>query len=130
MIRHDSANDSNDSHDSPSTGGKPQTTNKLKQLDEALRVLAEFHPRKPTIEPSKPSSEPRLPSSEPRLPSSTEEAEDNSGKAMVSLRLQQVLDVFRTRHRTTPKQLARLFGIASTACEHLRNLGGWGMFAE
>jgi hypothetical protein len=83
------------------------------KLDDALRVLAEFEPRKPSMEPSKPSLE-------PRMPSSTEEAEDHLG---VSLRLQQVLEVFKNGRRTTPKQLAKLLGIATnTACEHLRRL--------
>lgn len=101
------------------------------KLDEALRVLTEFEPRKPSIEPSKPSLE-------PRIPNSTEEDEDRSQETAVgvpedaknqthspapSLRLQQVLDVFKTRKRTTPRQLARLLGIATnTACEHLRSL--------
>lgn len=90
----------------------------VSKLDETLRVLAEYQPRKPSIEPSKPSME-------PRIPSSTEEAEDHSG---VSLRLQQVLDVFKSRKRTTPKQLAKLLGIATnTACEHLRRLERLGL---
>jgi len=66
------------------------------KLDEALRVLTEFQPRKPSIEPSKPSLE-------PRIPSSAEEDETNSLRPTPSLRLQQVLDVFQTRQRTTPK---------------------------
>ena len=41
----------------------------VSKLDEALRVLAEFQPRKPSIEPSNPSIG-------PRMPSSTEEAEN------------------------------------------------------
>ena len=88
----------------------------VSKLDEALRVLTEFQPRKPIIEPSKPSSE-------PRIPSLTEEGKTNSERPSLSFRLQEVLDVFRTRQRTTPKQLARLLGIATnTACEHLRTL--------
>ena len=83
------------------------------KLDEALRVLAEFQPRRPSIEPSKPSLEPGL----------TEEAEDHVKKAIDSLRLQQVLAIFESRNKTTPKQLARLFGIKNnTATEHLRKL--------
>jgi len=86
------------------------------KLDQALRVLSEFQPRKPSIEPSKSSLE-------PRMPSSTEEAKDRLEDAEVSLRLQQALETFKTRRRTTPKQLARLLGIeANTACEHLRSL--------
>ena len=88
----------------------------VSKLDEALRVLTEFQPRKLIIEPSKPSSE-------PRIPSLTEEGETNSLRPAPSLGLQEVLDIFQTRERTTPKQLARLLGIATnTACEHLRNL--------
>jgi len=86
------------------------------KLDEALRILSEFQPRKPSIEPSNPSLE-------PRIPSSAEERETDSLRPAASLRLQQVLDIFRTRQRTTPKQLAQLLGIATnTACEHLRIL--------
>ncbi len=88
----------------------------LRKLDEALRVLTEFQPRKPSIESRKPSLE-------PRMPSSAEEEETRSERPLPSLRLQEVLDVFRTRQRTTPKQLAKLLGIATnTACEHLRNI--------
>jgi len=53
---------------------------------------------------------------------STEEAEDHSG---VSLRLQQVFDIFKTGQRTTPKQLAKLLGIA-TNTGHLRELEEFG----
>ena len=96
----------------------------VSKLDETLRVLAEFQPRKPSIEPSKPSLE-------PRIPSSTEEDEDHPERPVISLRLQEVLDVFQTRNRTTPKQLAKLLGIATnTACEHLRVLSGSVMFEE
>jgi hypothetical protein len=88
----------------------------VSKLDETLRVLAEFQPRKPSIEPSKPSME-------PRIPSSTEEDENHPDRPAISLRLQEVLDIFQTRNRTTPKQLAKLLGIATnTACEHLREL--------
>jgi hypothetical protein len=91
------------------------------KLDDALRVLSEFQPRKPSIEPSSSSSE-------PRTPSSTEEAESHPEKSIPSLRLQEVLDVFQTRQRTTPKQLAKLLGIATnTACEHLRRLERLGL---
>jgi len=114
-IRIDSANDSNDSHDSPSTRGKPQTTNKVNKLDEALGVLTELQPRKPSVEPSRPSSE-------AGTPSSSEKAGIQSEEAKVSLRLRQVLEAFMTRQRTTPKQLGQLLGIkGNTACEHLRN---------
>jgi hypothetical protein len=90
----------------------------VSKLDETLRVLAESQSRKPSIEPSNPSLE-------PRIPSSSEKAEDHSG---ASLRLQQVLDVFKSRRRTTPKQLAKLLGIATnTACEHLRRLERLGL---
>ena len=83
------------------------------KLDEALRVLAEFQPRRPSIDPSKPSSEASL----------TEEAENHVKQAIDSLRLQQVLAIFRSRNRTTPKQLAHLLEIKSnTATEHLRKL--------
>jgi len=86
------------------------------KLDEALRVLAEIEPRKPSIEHSRPSNE-------PKMPSSTEEGKNHSETSTPSLRLQEVLSVFQTRQRTTPKQLAKLLGIATnTACEHLRNL--------
>jgi hypothetical protein len=86
------------------------------KLDEALRVLAEYQPRKPSIESSKPSSE-------PRIPSLTEEPKNRAEEALVSLRLQQVLQIFKTRRRATPKQLGKLLGIQpNTACEHLRNL--------
>ncbi len=89
------------------------------KLDEALRILAELQPKKPSIEPSKPSSEPRIPSSQPSL---TEEAEDHS-ENLVSLRLKQILEIFDTRKRTTPKQLAQILGIKNnTATEHLRKL--------
>jgi len=88
----------------------------LRKLDEALRVLAESQPRKPSFEPSNPSSE-------PRIPSFTEEGESHSEESKPSLRLQEVLGVFQTRRKTTPKQLAKLLGIATnTACEHLRSL--------
>jgi hypothetical protein len=85
----------------------------VSKLDEGLRVLAEFQPRKPSIEPSMSGIEPSRPSLEPRKPSSTEEADDHLENPMLSLRLQQILDVFRTRQRTTPNQLARLLGIAA-----------------
>lgn len=86
------------------------------KLDEALRVLSDFQPSKPSMEPSKPSFE-------PRMPSSTEEDETKLKEPMPSLRLQEVLGVFRTRQKTTPRQLAQLLGIATnTACEHLRSL--------
>lgn len=95
----------------------------VSKLDEALRVLAEFEPRKPSIEPSMPSIDPSKPSLEPTIPSLTEEGKTNSERPSLSFRLQEVLDVFRTRQRTTPKQLAKLLGIATnTACEHLRTL--------
>jgi hypothetical protein len=85
----------------------------IAKLDEALRVLTEFQPRRPSAEPSKPSSEPRIPSS----------TEEHSVKPTPSPRLREVLGVFQTRERTTPKQLTRLLGIATnTACEHLRSL--------
>jgi len=88
----------------------------VSKLDETLRVLTEFQPKKPSIEPSKPSLE-------PRIPSSTEEDENHPDRPAISLRLQEVLDIFQTRNRTTPKQLAKLLGIATnTACEHLRRL--------
>jgi ribosomal protein S25 len=105
------------------------------KLDDALQVLTEFEARKPSIEP-------RRPSLEPRTPSSTEEAEGWLQNAVMStaedtkerhspapsLRLQQVLDVFKNRRRTTPKQLAQLLGIATnTACEHLRTLERLGL---
>jgi hypothetical protein len=93
------------------------------KLDEALRVLSEFESSKPNIEPSTASVEPSKPSSEPRAPSSTEEGENSSERPAPSLRLQEVLEVFENRQKTTPKQLAQLLGIATnTACEHLRNL--------
>jgi ribosomal protein S25 len=93
----------------------------VSKLDETLRVLAEFQPRKPSIEPSNPSLE-------PRIPSLTEEVADRCEKREVSLRLRQVLEVFETRRRTTPKQLSQLLGIATnTACEHLRNLEQLGL---
>jgi hypothetical protein len=98
------------------------------KLDEALRVLAEFRTRKPSIEPSMPSIEPSKPSLEPRIPSSNEEADDHLENPMLSLKLQQVLQVFVTRRRTTPKQLSQLLGVATnTACEHLRNLERLGL---
>lgn len=88
----------------------------LRKLDEALRVLTEFQQRRPSIEPSNPSSE-------PRMPSLTEKGETKLEESMPSLRLQEVLGVFLTRQKTTPKQLAQLLGIATnTACEHLRSL--------
>lgn len=91
------------------------------KLDEALRVLAEFRPRKSSIEPSNPSLE-------PRTPSSTEEAENHLENPVLSSRLRQVLAVFKSRSRTTPKQLSQLLGIATnTACEHLRNLERLGL---
>jgi Fic family protein len=99
-----------------STESRDKTDLIIGKLDQALRVLAEFEPRKPSFEPSDPSSE-------PRIPSSTEEDESHSKKPMPSLRLQQVLNVFQTRKRTTPRQLAKLLDIAAnTACEHLRTL--------
>jgi hypothetical protein len=86
------------------------------KLDQSLPVLSEFDPRTPSIEPSRPTLE-------PRTPSLGVEREDHLGKVVLSVRLQQVLDTFKTRQRTTPKQLASFFGIATnTACEHLRNL--------
>jgi Fic family protein len=69
------------------------------KLDEALRILTEFRP------------------------SLTEEAEDHVKAAIESLRLRQVLAVFESRERTTPKQLASILGIKNnTATEHLRRL--------
>jgi hypothetical protein len=57
------------------------------------------------------------------MSSSTEEAEDRLEKPEASLKLLQVLEAFKTKQRTTPKQLAELFGIeANTAREHLRRL--------
>ena len=53
-----------------SLGRKDKSDLIVSKLDEALRVLAEFEPMKPSIEPRKPSLE-------PRIPSSTEEAEDH-----------------------------------------------------
>jgi hypothetical protein len=95
----------------------------LSKLDETLRVLSEFQPSKPSVEPRKPSIQPSNPSSEPRIPSSTEEDGTYSERPLSSLRLLEVLDVFQTREKTTPKQLAKLFRIATnTACEHLRSL--------
>ena len=85
----------------------------VSKLDEALRVLAEYQPRKPSIEPSKPSSEPSL----------TECANDHVRQAIDSLRLQQVLATFNNRNRTTPKQLSQSLAIKNnTATEHLRKL--------
>ena len=78
----------------------------ISKLDEALRVLAEFQPRKPNIEPSL-----------------DEEAKDHVRKAIESLRLRQVMAIFATRQKTTPKQLARILEIKNnTATEHLRKL--------
>jgi DNA-binding CsgD family transcriptional regulator len=100
----------------------------VSKLDETLRVLAEFQPRKPSIEPSMPGIEPSSPSLEPRIPSPAEEGEPNSLRPTPSLRLQEALTIFQTRQRTTPKQLARLLGIATnTACEHLRRLERLGL---
>jgi hypothetical protein len=88
----------------------------LSRLDRTLRVLTELQPTKPSIEPSKPSLE-------ARTPSLTEEGETKLDEPMLSLKLQEVLGVFETRQKTTPKQLAQLLGIATnTACEHLRKL--------
>jgi hypothetical protein len=98
------------------------------KLDETLRVLAESEARKPSIEPSMPSIEPSSPSLEPRIPSLTEEGETHPDRPAISLRLQEVLNIFQTRNRTTPKQLAKLLGIATnTACEHLRRLERLGL---
>jgi hypothetical protein len=92
----------------------------IDKLDEALRILTELQSNKPSIESSKPSSEPRTPSSGPSL---TEEAENHLKKAIESLRLRQIMGVFANRERTTPKQLAQIFGIKNnTATEHLRKL--------
>jgi len=83
------------------------------KLNEALRVLAEFQPRRLSIKPSKTNLEPSL----------TEEAEDHVKKAIDSLRLRQVMDVFSNRKNTTPKQLGQILGIKNnTATEHLRKL--------
>jgi len=83
------------------------------KLDQALQVLADFQPRQPSTEPS----------TLPRMPSSTDEEEDRLEEAELSLRLQQVLQTFKTRNRTTSKQLAKLLAIeANTACEHLSKL--------
>jgi Fic family protein len=72
------------------------------KLDEALRILTDYRPSKPSL---------------------TEEAEDHVKAAIESLRLRQVLTVFDTRERTTPKQLASILGIKNnTATEHLRKL--------
>ena len=96
-----------------SMDSRDRTDTVIGKLDEALRVLAEFQPRKPSIDPRKPSSEASL----------TEEAENHVKQAIDSLRLQQVLAIFRSRNRTTPKQLAHLFEIKNnTATEHLRKL--------
>jgi Mn-dependent DtxR family transcriptional regulator len=62
------------------------------------------------------------------MPSSTEEDEEQAEIQIAGLRLKQVLDVFKDRRRTTPKQLGRLLGIESnTACEHLRRLERLGL---
>jgi len=83
------------------------------KLDEALRVLAEFRPSKPSLEPNVSSLQPSL----------TEKAEHHVKEAIESLRLRQVLDVFNNRRNTTPKQLGQILGIRNnTATEHLRNL--------
>ena len=83
------------------------------KLDEALRVLNESQPRKPSIEPSKPRLQPSL----------TEEAEHHVRQAIESLRLRQVMTVFASREMTTPKQLGQVLGIKNnTATEHLRRL--------
>jgi hypothetical protein len=75
---------------------------KLEELYDALRSST----RKPSLEPSL-----------------TEEAEDHVRKAIDSLRLRQVLTIFNTRKRTTPKQLGQLLSIKNnTATEHLRKL--------
>jgi hypothetical protein len=95
---------------------KDKTKAIIARLDQALRILTELQPRKP----SKPSVEPRRPSFEPSL---TEEAEDHVKAAIESLRLRQVMEVFNNREKTTPKQLAGLLGIKNnTATEHLRRL--------
>jgi len=53
----------------------------------------------------------------------TEEAEDYVKKAIVSLRLRQVMGIFANREKTIPKQLALILGIRSnTATEYLRKL--------
>jgi DNA-binding CsgD family transcriptional regulator len=79
------------------------------KLDESLRVLADFQPRKPSLEPTKTSL--------------TEEARHHVRQAIESLRLRQVMTVFASREMTTPKQLAKILGIRNnTATEHLRRL--------
>jgi hypothetical protein len=105
------------------TGSRDKSDLIVGRLDDALRILAELQPKKPSIEPGKPSSEPRTPSSQPSL---TEETEDHSDK-LASLRLKQVLEIFDNRNRTTPKQLAQILGIKNnTATEHLRRLENLG----
>lgn len=72
------------------------------KLDEALRVLRESQPSKPSL---------------------TEEAEHHVKEAIESLRLRQVLEVFNNRKNATPKQLGQIIGIRNnTATEHLRKL--------
>ena len=93
--------------------GRDKSDLVIGKLDQALQALADLQPRQPSIEPS----------ALPRMPSSTEEEEDRLKETELSLRLQQVLQTFKTRNRTTPKQLAKLLAIkANTACEHLSKL--------
>ncbi len=101
-----------------STESRDKSSLIISKLDETLRYLTELQPTKPSIEPS----------NEPRMPSPTEQAEEQVKKQVASLRLEQVLDVFKNRRRTTPKQLGRLLGIENnTACEHLRRLERLGL---
>ena len=96
-----------------SMDSRDRTDTVIGKLDEALRVLAEFQPGKPSIDLSKSSSEPSL----------TECADDHVRQAIDSLRLQQVLATFNNRNRTTPKQLSQSLAIKNnTATEHLRKL--------
>ncbi len=82
---------------------------KLEEFYEALRSST----KKSSIEPNKLSIKPSL----------TEEAELHVKQAIDSLRLRQVLIIFNSRKRTTPKQLAQILGIKNnTATEHLRKL--------
>lgn len=67
-----------------SMGRRDKSDLVISKLDEALRVIAEFQPRKTDTEPSRSSLE-------PRTPSLTEEDEDQLEKAVLRSRLRRAL---------------------------------------
>jgi hypothetical protein len=81
------------------TGTEPR------RMIRAIRMIRRLHPQQTQRD------------SASTVRASAEEGETNSERPLPSLKLEQVLDVFQIGERATPKQLARLLGIATdTAC--------------